>query len=124
MARASRPVVSLLGEGDVDSFKSLDNTVCVAYVTENDQNVKTNFRTLATHYYDQFTFGIVEAVLPTSYGTESGCIVCYTSEGLEERVVLCGQTTLNSMESFLNTATSPLVGGLTRRSEMKYSKVC
>lgn len=123
MARASRPVLSILEEEGMASFKSLDDTVCVAYADKNHQHVKINFEILAAWYHDQFTFGIVEVISNTYKGIEPGCIVCYRSEDPEEWALLCGQTKLETLESFLKTVTASVVGDLTRRSELKYLKV-
>lgn len=121
MARSSLPAVTILDERNLTAFKSVDKALFIAYPAQGDTNLKRNFRALAERHQDKFSFGMIETVLNEIDGVSPDCVAFYR-EGIASKM-LCGHSKLESLEHFLETATTPIVGELTRRNESKYLKV-
>lgn len=86
----------------------------------------SNFNTLAIRNHDRFSFGIVPDVhLAKSGGSVPvPSVVCYNNvDG--EHAVLPGASASSIVElaKFIETASKPLIGDMTRRNEINYFKV-
>lgn len=123
MQRSNRPVVSTLDKASIAAFKSIDNAVFIGYYGSGDAELKSSFTTLASRNSHSFTFGISSsAALAKADGVALGCIVCHRTSRQPE--TLCGQTRLDVLQDFVDKSTTPLIGEMTRKNELKYLLVC
>lgn len=120
--RSTLPQVSILERKNITAFKTSEEAVIVAYADPSDTDLKGSFRELATRYHDKFSFGLADASLGGIDNVPPRCIVCYRKEE-EMRKVLCGEAKVEVLEKFVESATTPLIGEVTRRNELKYLKV-
>jgi len=121
--RATLPIISTLDKKNITAFKSADEAVFIAYLPREDAHLKSTFTSLASRNHDKFTFGITtDPNLAQEDGLSIPSIICHkSSEGEQE--VFSGQTGINALKKFIETATAPLIGEFTRRNEMQYMKV-
>jgi len=122
VARSSLPPVSSLDKRNITAFKSKDEAVFIAYPESEDRNLRSTFRALATQNHDRYSFGMADSALGKTDNVPPGCVVCHKTK-TEEQKILCGQSKLEALEDFMETAAAPLIGDMTRRNEMKYLKV-
>ena len=123
MNRVTLPTVSTLDQGNITAFKSVDETVFIAYVPPGEEAFKSIFTELAARYHDKFTFGIVtDTSLMTTDSMTLPSIVCHRGKEGEQEV-LSAQPSIGVLEKFIEEATAPIIGEFTRRNEMKYMKV-
>jgi protein disulfide-isomerase A1 len=121
--RSTLPPVSIVDKTNITSFKSIDDAVFVAYLPPKARDLESHFTTLASRNHHRFVFGIAsdEGVAKLE-NIHTPSIVCYKPEdGAQE--VLTDINGIKTLEIFIQTATEPLVGELTRRNELKYLKV-
>lgn len=123
MHRSGRPEVSVLDKTSLIPFQSIDNDVFVAFIAPGDLGFKSSFMTLATRNSDRFSFGVVsDEALAKAEKISLGCIVRY--EVGKEPHSLCRQSRLDMLQDFVEKLTTPLIGEMTRRNELKYLQVC
>ena len=120
--RATFPVVSTLDQSNITDFKSADDAVIIAYIPNEEQAVKSAFTELASRNHDRYTFGIVsdKKIAKAEKIQFPSVVVHKLKEGEQE--VLPGPSGIDTLETFLETATAPSIGEFTRRNEMKYMK--
>jgi protein disulfide-isomerase A1 len=118
--RLTLPDIYFLDSTNITSFKSVDEHVFVRYLNPTDIDLRSIFETLATRNHQKFAFGIATDVsLANAENIPVPSIVCYKpSEGEQE--LSYGEWGLESLDSFIEASTTPLIGELTRRNEMKY----
>ena len=78
VARRKRPVVSTLGIEDLVPFKTIDETVLIAYLDPEDREPAEAFADVASQYRDEFSFGIAtdpSAIL--SQKVDAPTVMCY-----------------------------------------------
>ena len=123
LGRTSMPVVSILDSKSVTGFKFLDEITFVAFPRPDDAVLESSFTKLAGRNNDRFLFGLANTDLAESQGASPGCVVAYKMQR-EEPKQICSEWRLDVLENFVDTASAPLIGELTKRNEMKYLKVC
>jgi protein disulfide-isomerase A1 len=116
-------VVSTLDKNSLAAFKSIDDAVFIGYYGSGDAELKSSFTTLASRNHHSFTFGTSSsAALAKTDSVALGCIVCHRTA--REPETLCGQSRLDVLQEFVDKSTTPLIGQMTRRNELKYLLVC
>jgi protein disulfide-isomerase A1 len=83
----------------------------------------STFTDLASRNHHKFAFGIASnANLAKAGSIPVPSLVCYKAwEGEQE--ILSGQSGIEALEKFMETATTHPIGEMTRRNEMRYLKV-
>lgn len=89
--------------GSLNSFQSLDETVLIAFIDENDAAAQTEFRAVASRFDHEFTFGIHNAGEQPPGNIQSPIIKCYRLLDSEAQVY-SGLFESNSLESFVKEA--------------------
>lgn len=121
--RATLPVVSTVDGRNITAFKSIDEIVFIAYMAPEHVQFESAFLSIATSNHHRFSFGI--STSSSFVGADKialPSIVCYKAQEGEQEV-LSGESGVDAMEAFVETATTPLIGQMTRRNEMKYLNV-
>jgi protein disulfide-isomerase A1 len=117
------PVVSIIDKKNFTAFQSKDEAVFIAFpVTGSEEAMFSSMASLAARNRDRFTFGVASQELVKSQTAHAGCILAYVTENGEPQK-LCKEWKLDVLESFVEKATAPLIGEMTRRNELKYLKV-
>lgn len=76
--RAKRPSVSEVPSENLDAFKSIDETVFIAYVAADDQESRKAYKDIALQFQDEFTFGIsTDDAARQSEGVEFPGLKCH-----------------------------------------------
>lgn len=120
--RAERPEISALDKKSLESFKSIDDAVFVAFLGPGNVELKSSFTTLASRNHNRFSFGVVsDGALAGAENILLGCIVRYKVG--EEHQSLCAQSRLDILQDFVEESTAPLIGEMTRRNELKFLQV-
>jgi protein disulfide-isomerase A1 len=120
--RATLPTISTLDSKNINDFKSSDEAVVIAYISEEQTALKSAFKELASRNHDRFTFGLVtdKSLAQVEIVHVPSVVVHKPKEGEQE--VLPGPSGIDALEKFLETATAPPIGEFTRRNELKYMK--
>jgi protein disulfide-isomerase A1 len=123
LKRATLPVVSSLDVTNITDFKSADESVIIAYIPEDENALKAIFTELASRNHDKYTFGWVadKNVAKAEKVQIPSVVIHKPKEGEQE--VLSGPSSIDALETFVETATAPSIGEFTRRNELKYMKV-
>ncbi|KAF4630338.1 hypothetical protein G7Y89_g7802 [Cudoniella acicularis] len=122
LRRSKLPAISFVKKQNLTSFKAADEIVFVAYIPRKDHALESAFTTVATRNRHRFSFAVTsDEAISHSEAVPFPSIVCYkTNDG--EQKVLAGSSSIKEIENFVEVATEPLIGELTRRNEMKYIK--
>ncbi|KAG9243192.1 thioredoxin-like domain-containing protein [Calycina marina] len=103
------------------SFKTSDDVVFLLNPGgADDRHLRKNYHILASRHTDRFTFGIADKALDKSEVVAPGTVVRYMTN--EEPKLNTGEVTLSALERFVEAASAPAIGQVTRRNEMKYLK--
>ncbi|KAH8600052.1 thioredoxin-like domain-containing protein [Bisporella sp. PMI_857] len=122
LSRSLLPVVSIIDKKNFTAFQSKDEAVFIAFpVTGSEEAMFSSMASLAARNRDRFTFGVASQELVKSQTAHAGCILAYVTENGEPQK-LCKEWKLDVLESFVEKATAPLIGEMTRRNELKYLK--
>ena len=118
--RSTVPVLSILTSTNLSSFRSIDKHVFIAYLDPRDADSQSLFEELAVRHHHRFTFGLVtDSRLANAENIPTPSIIAYhKSEGDQE--TFTGEWRLRNLEAFIERTTTPLIGELTRRNELKY----
>jgi protein disulfide-isomerase A1 len=120
--RSERPTLSVLDKSNLKKFKTVDDTVFIAYLRSKDVALKSSFAALACRNQGRFSFGIVsDATITDDEDITFGCIVRYQPG--EERISICENSRVDILQEFVEKSTVPLIGEMTRRNELKYLQV-
>jgi protein disulfide-isomerase A1 len=120
--RISRPVVSVLSEQDLESFKVADDAVFVAYLSVADEANMATFAEVAQKYRHEFTFGIVtDARVAEKEDAERPLVRCYRH--LDDVVESFGFETEKSLQAFVLEASRPAIAELTRHNHQRFLDV-
>jgi protein disulfide-isomerase A1 len=113
---------------NISDLLDVDRITFIAYLNEKDDLTRSRFTRVAKAYHDQFVFGIStdkKMAEQESIGQYPAVVAYKTDVG--DREVLYGKDTggikQSQIETFVVEAGAPLVGELTRQSEMVYMSV-
>ena len=113
VARRKRPVVSTLGIEDLVPFKTIDETVLIAYLDPEDREPAEAFADVASQYRDEFSFGIsTDPSALLSQKIDAPAVMCYK--------LIDGDTAkfapfddLARLDEWVKEATRPVISELT-----------
>lgn len=110
MTKQGLPAVSVLDKEQVEEFKTADKVVLVAFHAADDKSSNETFSSVAEAQRDNFLFGAInDADVAKAEGVKQPGIVLYKSFD-EGKSVYDGKFDKEAIESFLKTASVPLVG--------------
>lgn len=111
MIKQSLPAVSILTKDTLEDFKTADKVVVVAYIAADDKASNETFTALAEANRDTYLFGGVnDAALAEAEGVKAPAVVVYKSFD-EGKAVYDGEKfDQDSINEFVKTAATPLVG--------------
>jgi protein disulfide-isomerase A1 len=110
MVKQSLPAVSVLTKETIDSFKTSDKVVVVAYFNADDKKSNETFSKIAESHRDDYLFGAISdpAVIEAAKVTAPGVIVYRTFD--EPETVYDGAFEADALTSFVKTTAIPLIG--------------
>lgn len=112
--------MSELSTDSIDAFNGIDNTVFVAYIGLDDQEAREAFAEVAKNYREEFTFGQVsDATLVGEQASGSATITCHLKDGGTVTRKATSFTDSAALEKFVNEASRPVVGELTKYNQKR-----
>ncbi|KAI8634504.1 thioredoxin-like domain-containing protein [Xylariaceae sp. FL1651] len=112
LRRATRPTITILNEEKITPFQSVDETVLIAHLNPQDEQIRTAYETIATQFRDRASFGLIETAGATT-------IVCYNNKD-EQKFTLSDFTPIDALPNLVQSCSESLIGEFTRANEMKY----
>lgn len=111
MTKQSMPAVSLIQAGDaLEEFKTADKIVLVGYFAADDKSSNATFSEVAEEMREGALFGATsDPELAKAEGVKQPAIVLYKTFD-EGKNIFEEKFTKDTIESFINTASIPLVG--------------
>jgi protein disulfide-isomerase A1 len=123
LRRFKQPPVSIPDNTNITAFKTSDDIVFIAYPTAEDEQLKKSFTSVAKRNRHRFSFGIsTDPALAKAENIPPGCIVYYNNMHKEQEI-LCGENGIADLERWAEKVTTPLIGEMTRRNELRYLNV-
>jgi protein disulfide-isomerase A1 len=123
LRRSNQLPVSTMDKTNISAFKTTDDIVFIAYLAAADEQLKKIFTSMAKRNRHRFSFGIsTDPALAKAENILLGCILHYNNEHKEQEM-LCGENGIVELERWVEKVTTPLIGEMTRRNELKYLKV-
>ncbi|KUI73458.1 Protein disulfide-isomerase [Cytospora mali] len=112
MSRMSRPIVTDVEPGSLDTFKIADETVFIGHISATDTAARQAFAEVAEKYREEFTFGLV------SGESESPTVECYIVEDGEARS-LNSYSEAGALDEFVIKVSRPIIGELTQYNQQR-----
>ncbi|KAL1952549.1 hypothetical protein VTO42DRAFT_4824 [Malbranchea cinnamomea] len=110
MIRHSLPAISTVTSENLEDFKNLDKVVIVAYIGEDDKASNETYTSIAEKLRDDYLFGGTSDVsLAKAEEVDQPSIVLYKDFD-ERKDVFTDKFDADAIESFIKTASIPLVG--------------
>ncbi|KAK6850188.1 hypothetical protein PG995_014021 [Apiospora arundinis] len=115
--RAKRPSVSEVPSENLDAFKSIDETVFIAYVAADDQESRKAYEDIASQFQDEFTFGIsTDDAARQSEGVEFPGLKCHRHlDG--DVVTFKGGFDVDAVRKFVVEASRSIISELTLQNQ-------
>lgn len=122
MTKQSLPAVSPVTEENLEEFKTLDKIVVVGYIPSDNKKANEAFNSLAESERDNFLFGASDdAALAKTEEVEQPSVVLYKDFD-EKKAVYTGAMDSESILSWVNVASTPLVGQVGPETYAGYMK--
>ncbi|KAL9107039.1 MAG: hypothetical protein Q9227_007985 [Pyrenula ochraceoflavens] len=110
MTKQALPAVSTVTPDSIESFKTEDKIVLIAYIASDDKKSNETISTLAEDLRDDYLFGATsDAELAKKDGVSQPALVLYKDFD-EGKVVFDGKFDKEAITTFAKTASVPLVG--------------
>ncbi|KAF2839528.1 hypothetical protein M501DRAFT_1056886 [Patellaria atrata CBS 101060] len=116
---AKLPIVAELDSGNIEGYRNLGINLLVASLEEEDKASRRTFEQVAKEYHDEFIFGVIGSQYFVGNGLSAPGIVIFKADGAETEFFR-GPFDKASIRKFILQASRPLIGELTRRTEMGY----
>lgn len=112
--------MSEVSTDSIDAFNSIDDTVFVAYIGLDDQEARGVFAKVAKKYREEFTFGQVSDATPDGeQASGSATITCHLKDGGTVTRKATSFTDSAALEKFVDEASRPVVGELTKYNQQR-----
>jgi protein disulfide-isomerase A1 len=110
MTKQAMPAVSAIDSNNLEEFKSADNVVLVGFFAADDKTSNETFAAIADAMRDNHLFGATnDAALAKAEGVKQPGVVLYKQFD-EGKTVFDGKFTKEEVNTFIKTASTPLVG--------------
>lgn len=110
MTKQSLPAVSILDKDSLETFKTADKVVLVAFLEADDKASNETFTSVADSLRDTYLFGATnDAALAKAEGVKAPAVVLYKAFD-EGKSVFDGKFEKEAVEKFAKMAATPLVG--------------
>jgi protein disulfide-isomerase A1 len=110
MVKQSLPAVSILSKETIEEFKTADKVVLIAYFEADDKASNETFSAVAETLRDSYLFGAVsDAAVAKAEGALIPSVVLYKSFD-EGKSTYADKFEVAAIESFVKTASTPLIG--------------
>ncbi|KAK1580510.1 uncharacterized protein LY79DRAFT_671745 [Colletotrichum navitas] len=109
--RCSQAPVATLSAEEVDSFKGVDDFVCIGHLSP-DTAARQAFEAVASKYWTEFTFGVVD----NSPDAAEAKVVCYKRD--DESVHT--RSADDKLEGWVVEASRPVIAELTRSNHQRF----
>lgn len=120
IGRAQRQAVSEVDAESLNAFKSIDETVFIAFLDAADEPPRLAFADAASRFRDEFTFGVVvDADALASEGLEAPVVKCYKSIDGDTQFHR-GSLDLEALEVFVKEASRPVIGELLPHNHQRF----
>lgn len=108
--------MSVLDAEGLGGFKTVDETVFIAYLTTGDEESRTAFADVAEKYHDEFSFGAIsDAATVEAQGLKAPSVVCYkVIDG--DTLSFSAFSELGALDKFVAEASRQVVGELTTQN--------
>jgi protein disulfide-isomerase A1 len=124
MTKQQLPAVSLLTPETLEDFKTTDKVVIVAYIASDDKSSNQTYTALAESLRDEYIFGASnDAAVAKAEGVKQPAIVLY-KEFDEGKSTFDETFDEESINKFIKTASTPLVGEVGPETYAGYMGVC
>ncbi|ORY70062.1 thioredoxin-like domain-containing protein [Pseudomassariella vexata] len=118
--RVQRPTLSEVDNGSLNVFKSIDETVFIAYLNDYDESSRTAVSDIAAKFKDEFTFGLTTDVESwAAEQMEAPALKGYKAVDGDTKVFR-GPFDVASLESFVKEASRPVIGELSIYNHQRY----
>ena len=123
MTRQHLPPLTAVTSSNIKSFQTVDSIVIIAYLGPEHNDLADVFEAVANTKHQSFVFGLtMDPEIATEEGLPVPSVVSYkTIEGGKE--ILKGAFGREQLEGFMKTATTPVIGEITRRNIDRYFAV-
>lgn len=112
--------MSELSTDSIDAFTGIDDTVFVAYIGLDHQEAREAFAEVAKKYREEFTFGQVSDATPIGeQASGSPTIACHLKDGGTVTRKSTSFTDSAALEEFVNEASRPVIGELTKYNQQR-----